>query len=162
MKLNKNDLFILLIIAVGMLLVNYGIKIYLNNKYDYYIVEGKSMEPNILDGAEVKVNNIKKINRYDVVVLEVNNKIYIKRVIGIPGDTIRFTKEGDTYLNNNLVTWNFETKGITRSIDEEITLDHQFYYVLGDNRDIAYDSRTFGKVSKSQILGVVVNINNSK
>ena len=64
MKLNKKDLFILLIIAVGMLLVNYGIKIYLNNKYDYYIVEGKSMEPNILDGAEVKVNNIKKINRY--------------------------------------------------------------------------------------------------
>ena len=102
------------------------------------------------------------VKKDEVVVLEVNNKIYIKRVIGVPGDTIRFTKEGDTYLNNNLVTWNFETKGITRSIDEEITLDHQFYYVLGDNRDIAYDSRTFGKVSKSQILGVVVNINNSK
>ena len=70
---------------------------------------------------------------------------------------IKFTKDDKLYINDEEITYPFEIIGKTRTIDEEITLDYQFYYVLGDNRENAYDSRTFGKVSKSQIVGVVVN-----
>ena len=114
------------------------------------------MLPNIADGTEVKVDKYKKISRYDIVVIDIGNHEIIKRVIGIPGDNIKFTKDDKFYINGTEITeYPFKTVGTTRNIDEEITLDYQFYYVLGDNRDIAYDSRTFGKISKNQIIGVV-------
>lgn len=157
MKLNKKDLIIFIVIVAFIILGYYGSKYYINNRYDYYIVEGESMLPNILDNQEVKVDKYKKVSRYDVVVIDVGDHEIIKRVIGIPGDTLKFTKDDKLYINDEEVNYPFDIIGTTRGIDEEINLDYQFYYVLGDNRDIAYDSRTFGKVSKSQIVGVVID-----
>lgn len=157
MKLSKKDLIIFIIIVVLIILGYYGSKYYLSNRFDYYIVEGESMLPNILDNQEVKVDKYKKVSRYDIVVIDVGNHEIIKRVIGIPGDTLRFTSDDKLYINGEEISYPFDIIGETRSIDEEIILDYQFYYVLGDNRDNAYDSRTFGKVSKSQIVGVVID-----
>lgn len=160
MKFNKKELWIFIVIIVIIFIGYFGTKWYVDNRYDYYIVEGESMLPNLLDGAEVKVDKYKKIKRYDIVVMEVGDSTIIKRVIGIPDDILRFTKDDKLFINEEEVNYPFDIKGSTRIIDEEIKLDYQFYYVLGDNRDNAYDSRSFGKVSKSQILGVVVDINN--
>ena len=160
MKFSKKELIIFIITVVVIIIGYLGTKWYVGNRYDYYIVDGESMRPNIENGAEVKIDKHKKVSRYDVVVLEVGNSTIVKRVIGIPGDKLKFTKEDILYINEEEVKYPFEIQGKTRIIDEEIKLDYQFYYVLGDNRDDAYDSRTFGKVSRSQIIGVVVDINN--
>ena len=160
MKFSKKELIIFILTVVVIIIGYFGTKWYVGNRYDYYIVEGESMLPNIVNGAEVKGDKYKKVSRYDVVVLEVGNSTIVKRVIGIPGDKLKFTKEDKLYINEEEINYPFEIKGTTRSIDEEINLDYQFYYVLGDNRSNAYDSRSFGKVSKSQIIGVVVEVNN--
>lgn len=157
MKLSKKELIIFIVTVIVIIGSYYGTKCYINNRYDYYVVEGESMLPNIQNNQEVKVDKYKKISRYDVVVLDVGNHEIIKRVIGLPGDTLKFTKDDKLYINEEEVTYPFEIIGKTRTINEEIKLDYQFYYVLGDNRANAYDSRTFGKVSKGQIIGVVVN-----
>ena len=157
MKLSKKELIIFIVTVIVIIGGYYGTKCYISNRYDYYVVEGESMLPNIQNTQEVKVDKYKKISRYDIVVIDVGNHEIIKRVIGLPGDTLKFTKDDKLYINEEEVTYPFEIIGKTRTIDEEIMLDYQFYYVLGDNRDNAYDSRTFGKVSKSQIVGVVVN-----
>lgn len=158
-KSNVKDLIILIGIIILIVIGYFGTKWYVGNRYDYYIVEGESMLPNIQDGTELKVDKNKKISRYDVVIIEVGNSTLVKRIIGVPGDTLKFTKDDKLYINDEEVTYPFSIQGTTRNIDEEIKLDYQFYYVLGDNRDNAYDSRSFGKVSKSQIIGVVVDIN---
>lgn len=157
MKLSKKELIIFIVTVIVIIGSYYGTKCYINNRYGYYVVEGESMLPNIQNNQEVKVDKYKKISRYDIVVIDVGNHEIIKRVIGLPGDTLKFTKDDKLYINDEEIAYPFEIIGKTRIIDEEITLDYQFYYVLGDNRDNAYDSRTFGKVSKSQIVGVVVN-----
>lgn len=157
MKLNKKELIIFIVTVALIIGGYYGTKCYISNRYDYYVVEGESMLPNIQNNQEVKVDKYKKISRYDIVVIDVGNHEIIKRVIGLPGDTLKFTKDDKLYINDEETTYPFEIIGKTRTIDEEIILDYQFYYVLGDNRDNAYDSRTFGKVSKSQIVGVIVN-----
>lgn len=157
MKLSKKELIIFIATVIVIIAGYYGTKYYVNNRYSYYVVEGESMLPNIQNNQEVKVDKYKKISRYDIVVIDVGNHEIIKRVIGLPGDTLKFTKDDKLYINEEEVTYPFEIIGKTRTIDEEIMLDYQFYYVLGDNRDNAYDSRIFGKVSKSQIVGVVVN-----
>lgn len=157
MKLSKKELIIFIVTVALIIGGYYGTKCYISNRYDYYVVEGESMLPNIQNNQEVKVDKYKKISRYDIVVIDVGNHEIIKRVIGLPGDTLKFTKDDKLYINDEETTYPFEIIGKTRTIDEEIILDYQFYYVLGDNRDNAYDSRTFGKVSKSQIVGVIVN-----
>lgn len=160
MKFDNKELCIFIGIIVLIFIGYFSTKLYVDSRYDYYIVEGDSMNPNVLEGAEVKVDKYKKIKRYDIVVMEVGNTTIIKRVIGLPNDTLKFTKDDKLLINEKEIIYPFDIKGTTRTIDEEIKLDYQFYYVLGDNRDNAYDSRTFGKVSKSQIIGVVTKINN--
>lgn len=160
MKLSKKELIIFIITLVVIIIGYFVTKWYVNNRYDYYIVDGDSMVPNIQNGAELKIDKHKKVSRFDVVVMEVGNSTIVKRIIGIPGDKLKFTKDDKLYINDEEVKYPFEIQGKTRTVDEEIKLDYQFYYVLGDNRDNAYDSRTFGKVSKSQIIGVAVEINN--
>lgn len=160
MKLNKKDL-IILIITISIIVIGYfSVKCYLNYRYNYYIISGDSMNPNIKSGAELRVDKLKKIKRYDIVILEVGNSILVKRIIGLPSDKLNFTSDDQLFINGDKANYPFEIIGTTRNIDEEIYLDYQFYYVLGDNRDNAYDSRSFGKVSKSQIIGVVVDVNN--
>lgn len=160
MKFSKKELIILISIIVVIIIGYFGSKYYVDNRFDYYIVEGNSMNPNIKDKAEVKVDKFAKTDRFDIVVIDLGDHEIVKRVIGIPGDSLKFTKDDKLFINNKEVDYPFEILGTTRSVEEEITLDYQFYYVLGDNRDDAYDSRSFGKVSKSQIVGVVVDINN--
>ena len=160
MKLSKKDLIFLLITIIAIFIGYFTTKWYIDARYDYYIVDGESMLPNIANNSEVKIDKNKKISRYDIVVIDVGNHKIIKRVIGLPGDILKFTSDDELFINDKEISYPFEILGTTRSVYEEITLDYQFYYVLGDNRDNAYDSRTFGKVSKSQIIGVVVDINN--
>ncbi|MGX7204331.1 signal peptidase I [Enterococcus pingfangensis] len=130
-------------------------------------VTGNSMDQNLQQGDMVLMEKFSKIKRFDVIVFQQpDGMIYIKRVIGLPGDQIRYDKD-QLYINDKKVAESFLTNN--RSSDHQIspyTTDFQLteligknqlppneYFVLGDNRRISKDSRSFGTVQSKDILG---------
>ena len=118
-------------------------------------VHGQSMY-DTLNGEEIMIlNKLAKINRYDIVVtdLRVNGKkedTLIKRVFGLPGETIK-CENGMIYVNDKRVD---DPYAYGKTADfEAVTLGEDEYFVLGDNRLISIDSKVFGAVSKDEILG---------
>jgi signal peptidase I len=133
-----------------------------------YSVDGLSMDPTLEDGDRVIVNkfiyDISDIDRDDVIVFDSHQDAsYVKRVIGVPGDTVEMkdrvvyvngealredyvVHQGETYLDN----FTLETLGV-----EGDTIPEGQYLVLGDNRPVSRDSRDFGLISESDIIGEV-------
>ncbi|MCR8656220.1 signal peptidase I [Paenibacillus endoradicis] len=142
-----------------------------------FIVDGDSMEPNFHTHERVIVNlliyNISKPEYGDVVVFDVpeEGRRFIKRIIGVPGDTIKV--EGDQlYINDKLITEPYLTKAIAESMANGTTYNgigdsfsfpnesypdnvvpEGMYYVMGDNRGYSKDSRAIGYVSEDEIIG---------
>ena len=80
----------------------------------------------------------------------------VKRVIGIPGDDVDIY-EGKVYVNGKELDEKY-TKGVTFLRDQPmpVRLKENEYFVLGDNREVSKDSRTFGTIDRSQIEGKAV------
>lgn len=123
-------------------------------------VEGTSMNPGLENEDRLFINKIAvrvgSIHRGEVVVFHYPrdpSKSYIKRVIGLPGDTVRID-HGRVFVNDRFVP---EPYVPVRFEDDrsqpELTLNPDEYFVLGDHRNIAADSRDFGPVSRSLIYG---------
>jgi signal peptidase I len=77
---------------------------------------------------------------------------YIKRIVGLPGDDINIDNFGNVYRNNQLVIFD----GIlneTFSSKNNFIIPNNSYFVMGDNRKNSEDSRIFGYVPKSNIIG---------
>ena len=89
----------------------------------------------------------------DLIVFQspVDQKNLIKRVIGLPGDTIEI-KRGDVYLNGNLIIEKYVKNKDSMFFDKIDVLDDEIY-VLGDNRISSYDSRFWGKLPVENITG---------
>ncbi len=118
------------------------------------IVNGKSMmntlhdhDIMILDKVSAKV---KGIERFDIVVIQTGNTKIIKRIIGLPGETIEY-KENQLYINHKKIKDTYGSD-ITYDIPEQ-KIPENTYYVLGDNRTDSVDSRILGFIPKSDILG---------
>ena len=115
-------------------------------------VNGNSMYPT-LDGNEIMLlNKLGKVNRFDIVVLEIDKYEgdLIKRVIGLPGEKLEI-KNNKVYINDELLDDPYGY-GVTYNIDA-ITLGDDEYFVLGDNRIISLDSRSFGTIHRNEIMG---------
>lgn len=129
-------------------------------------VDGPSMNDTLQDQDRVLMNKFtyrfKNLDRFDVLVFKYaydTDTDYIKRVIGLPGETVRIDLDGKIYINDELLEENYgkeviEYPGIAQ---EGITLGKDEYFVLGDNRNNSSDSRDpdVGAVSKDQIRGHV-------
>lgn len=130
-------------------------------------VTGNSMDQTLSQGDMVLMEKFSKVKRFDVIVFQqTDGTIYIKRVIGLPGDEIRYEKD-HLYVNGHKMSESFLTNN--RSHDHQVspyTTDFQLneligekklpnneYFVLGDNRRISKDSRSFGTVQGKDILG---------
>lgn len=118
-------------------------------------VVGTSMEPNFVDGNMTLVDQLSarfnKIDRFDIVAFHYSNPAYlIKRVIGLPGETIKYV-DNQLYVNGEMVEEKFEIIGEVE--DFEIVVEEDSYFVMGDNRDASIDSREFGTISKDKIIG---------
>ncbi|WP_314577867.1 signal peptidase I [Enterococcus gilvus] len=130
-------------------------------------VTGNSMDQTLSQGDMVLMEKFSKVRRFDVIVFQQSDgTIYIKRVIGLPGDEIRYEKD-QLYINGNKISESFLTNN--RNHDHQVSpyttdfqleeligekkLPHNEYFVLGDNRRISKDSRSFGTVQSKDILG---------
>lgn len=117
------------------------------------VVDGNSMNPTLYNGdfgfSFVITKNI-KINRFDTVVINASNeKKIVKRVIGLPNETIEFIDDS-LYINGELIEQDFKYQGFTQ--DLKVTLQSDEYYVLGDNREHSNDSRFYGPFNSKQIV----------
>ena len=115
-------------------------------------VNGNSMYPT-LEGSEIMLlNKLTNIDRFDIVVLQLEGEDsnLIKRVIGLPGETVEIS-ENQIYIDGELLDDPYGY-GITYNIDP-VTLGDDEYFILGDNRIISLDSRSFGKIYRSEIKG---------
>ena len=127
------------------------------------VVSGTSMIPTLQDGDNLITDKIsyrfRDPERYDIIVLRVESQHenFIKRVIGLPGETVQIVG-GRVYINGELLesdVYGNELMISAGRASQPITLGENEYFVLGDNRNGSADSRLeeVGNVDKSRIIG---------
>lgn len=156
--MKKSDWLFLVVIA----LIFAGLRLFV---FFPAAVDGKSMSPTFATGDRGIVLKLKTPERFDIVTLDSHDaeeKIYIKRVIGLPGETVSYTngvltvdgkRYDEPYLDRQLV---FDADGVSLTGDWTVKVPKDSYYVLGDNRGNSRDSRTIGPIAKKDIDGVFV------
>jgi signal peptidase I len=122
------------------------------------LVQSISMQPNLKEGDLVLVNrlvyNFSEPKRGDVIVFQ--NPInpedvpYIKRIIGLPGDTV-LIDQGKVMINGQLLSEPYLS--VTTQRGGEFTIPEGEYFVMGDNRNNSSDSRAWGNVPAEHIIG---------
>jgi signal peptidase I len=121
-------------------------------------VDGHSMDNTLFDGEQLLLNPSAEIRSGDIVVFEYGQTYLIKRVVGLPGDTVAVVK-GVLYVNNIKYDESYLSEEcITRFMDSSfmVTVGEDEYFVMGDNRDNSRDSRSFGCVPRDTITGVAI------
>lgn len=118
-------------------------------------VDGDSMKNTLKNGDILLLYKLSSINRFDIIVLdeEKDNEKIIKRVIGMPGETVAI-KKGKIYINDKVIDDEY-AYGETSDFDK-VTLADDQYFILGDNRLISKDSRYFGPIKDNEIKGKIV------
>lgn len=130
--------------------------------------EGYSMVPTLNDQDRLFVSKLSNIKRFDLVYIkDANNEVSVRRVIGMPNEQVAY-REDELYINNELKAERFLTKQV-EEVEDEPSMENfnlydlfktdvvpsNKYFVLGDNREYATDSREYGFVDEKAIIGVV-------
>lgn len=166
-SVNKKKIYISLIEIIVVIALTIGI-------FKFVVIpvriEGVSMENTLHDHSIAMINATgiqeDNIQRFDIVVLnsqQLNEKI-IKRVIGLPNETVKFMND-ELYINGNHIEQDFldddfvEKAKITYNVDQftddfEVTLADGEYFVMGDNRLRSTDSRELGTFRLDDIVGM--------
>lgn len=118
-------------------------------------VDGDSMKNTLKNGDILLLYKLSSIDRFDIIVLdeEKDNEKIIKRVIGLPGETVAI-KKGKIYINDKVIDDDY-AYGETTDYNK-VTLKDDEYFILGDNRLISKDSRYFGPIKDNEIKGKIV------
>ncbi len=131
------------------------------------VVEGTSMVPQLHDGERLLVNKLiyykfknvswGHIERGDIVVFWYPNdpdKSYVKRVIGLPGETVEI-RSGKVFINDKQLAENYLDAEHNRNLPnvQPKEIGSHYYFVMGDNRDNSSDSRVWGLVPEKYIYG---------
>ena len=122
-------------------------------------IEGTSMEPTLYNGDIVLLMKTNRFDRGDLCGFTWNNKLLIKRVIGLPGDWIEIDTDGTIYLNGDKLEEPYVEHKALGECDLEFPfqVQQEKYFVIGDMRESSIDSRNtvIGCISKDQIVGKV-------
>ena len=148
-------LFIVIVVAVSFFVVTF-----VGQRTQ---VSGESMETTLADGDHLIVDKIsyrfRDPNRYDIVVFPYRyekNTYYIKRIIGLPGETVQII-DGYVYINGALLDEHYgnEIMNNPGQAADPVTLGPDEYFVLGDNRNNSSDSRdpSVGNIKRDDIMG---------
>lgn len=117
-------------------------------------VNGKSMDPTLENNEIVLLKKYdKSFERFDIVVFDYGDSHLIKRIVGLPGETLYYYNN-ELYINDKKIAEDFlpkDTETYDFVWDKEIP--EGYYFVMGDNRTNSTDSRMIGLVSKSEIRG---------
>ncbi len=152
---------IVLVVALG---VAVGMRTFVVQTF--YIPSG-SMEPTLNIGDRILVDKLSyhlhAVHRGDIIVfarppgetLEPGVNDLVKRVIGLPGETISAQK-GQIYINGKPLAEPWLPKGVVTGNFSPVHIPQGYYFVMGDNRAFSSDSRVFGPISGSLIVGRVV------
>ena len=145
------------------LLLTYLVIMYVGQRTE---VSGSSMEPTLTDGDNLIVDKISyrfnEPKRFDIIVFPFQyqeNTYYIKRIIGLPGETVQIDEDGVIYINGEVLYESYGREVIDSDkigiAEEPIILGPDEYFVLGDNRNHSSDSRIpeVGNIKKDQIIG---------
>jgi signal peptidase I len=122
-------------------------------------IEGTSMEPTLYNGDIVLLMKTTRFDRGDLCGFTWNNKLLIKRVIGVPGDWIEIDTDGTVYLNGEKLDEPYVEQKALGECDLEFPyqVPQEQYFVIGDMRESSIDSRNtvIGCIPKDQIVGKV-------
>lgn len=122
--------------------------------FTFIRVNGSSMVPTLHNNDIMALNkigyNFSDISRFDIVVINTGHEYIVKRIIGLPGEKIKYS-DNKLYINGKVVTENFSHKETEDFSEVEVAEGE--YFVLGDNRTNSMDSRVFGSFKKEQIEG---------
>lgn len=157
-ELLSTGIYLLIVLALTWLLITYVIQ--------RTEVDGSSMEPTLSSGDNLFVDKIsyrfKDPERFDIIVFPFRykeNTYYIKRIIGMPGETVRIDTDGSIYINGEKLEESYgkeviRATNIGRAVNP-IELGEDEYFVMGDNRNNSSDSRTeaVGNIKRSEIIG---------
>ena len=152
----STSLYLLVVLALTFLIVTY---VGQRTK-----VIGSSMEPMLEDGDNLIVDKISyrfhDPQRFDIIVFpfkQEENTYYIKRVIGLPGETVQIGADGTIYINEEPLDESYGREVILNpgQAEKPITLGFGEYFVLGDNRNASSDSRdpSVGVIKREDIIG---------
>lgn len=124
-------------------------------------VDGKSMEPNFSTGDYLVVDEVtyrfREPQRGEVVVLHDptnESQFFIKRVVGLPGEQI-LVSDGKVFVDGERIDEGYLPQGIFMADTPPFQLGKQEFFVMGDNRESSFDSRSWGPLGRHQIVGVV-------
>lgn len=145
------ELTVKIVVFLSMLFIIFGFVIGVTTQ------DSDSMSPNIKFHDVVlysKINTDYTIR--DVVVYKHDGELYIGRLVGTPNNSIYVSQSGSVFQNNYLVSETNIYSTDNSEVDYRVDLGENQYYVLCDNREYHTDSRDFGPIDRSQIVGVVI------
>lgn len=127
------------------------------------VVDGQSMEPTLQDGNNLIVDKLsyrfRDPKRYEIIVFPYKyeeNTYYIKRIIGLPGETVQ-VKNGEVYIDGEILGEDYGAEAMEDAgiASEPIELGTDEYFVLGDNRNHSSDSRdpSVGVLRREDLIG---------
>ncbi len=157
-ELLSTALYLLVVLAVIYLIITYV--------GQRTVVDGESMEPTLYHQDNLIVDKItyrfSDPQRFDIIVFPFHyqeNTYYIKRIIGMPGETVQIDEQGNIYINGEVLSEPYgkeiikpEKIGIAK---DPIVLGEDEYFVMGDNRNNSSDSRNdmVGNIHREDIVG---------
>jgi signal peptidase I len=162
--LSSAGLFFLELIKVVALA---GVTIFLVRYFLFkpFYVKGASMEPNFYEKEYLIIDELSyRLHdpvRGDVIVFrppEDQKEFFLKRIIGLPGERVKVAEGQITIYNQEhpegtTLDETYLPKDLATTGEQNVVLDANHYFVLGDNRPNSYDSRRFGPIDRSTIVG---------
>jgi signal peptidase I len=128
------------------------------------IVQGRSMTPTLVHGDRYLLHRwqllFRSPERGDLVVVRdaIRKDFVVKRVVALPGERVHF-KDGAVWINGEHLVEPYLSTGtrtmVPEGVDSLMIIGSNRYFVMGDNREISEDSRTYGAVTRDQILGFI-------
>lgn len=163
MKKVMKEMIVTGLYLLGVLCLTYLVITYVGQRTE---VDGESMSTTLSDGDNLIVDKISyRFNdpeRFDIIVFPFQyqkDTFYIKRIIGMPGETVQIDSDGNIYIDGEVLSESYGMEIIKEEnigiASEPITLGEDEYFVLGDNRNNSRDSRdpVVGNIHRDDIIG---------